>query len=97
MATIDLTDIIIPTPAAYNEDHPFQQAENLAYVKLQIYAKMQAAGWTLTDQPATVGGNTIDLSELTQAVKDLRSNGDVFDFGEFLYEKHFNTYSIEDW
>jgi len=51
----------------------------------------------LTISAAMQAHAPIDLTELIRAVKDLRFNGEVFDFGEFLYEKHYNTYTIEDW
>lgn len=68
--------------------------ENIA----TIAAKLTSIDNALTTISVSMqNGAAIDLTELIRAVKDLQFNGSVFDFGEFLYEKHLNTETIEDW
>ena len=62
-----LTDITIPTPAAYDSADPHKQRENLCYVFLQLLTKMQTAGTDI---------------DLVGAVSALQFNGESLDFGD---------------
>jgi hypothetical protein len=70
---IPLTPITIPTPAPYYDKDPHKQRENYYYVWLQILQAAKTAGESVSLNPSTA--LTVDLSELTQAVKDLLLNG----------------------
>ena len=70
---IPLTTITVPTPQPYTKHEPTRNAENYYYVWLQILQAAKTAGESVTLNPST--SLTVDLSELTQAVKDLLLNG----------------------
>lgn len=75
---IPLTTITIPTPEPYQKQDPTRNQENLAYVQMQIYAALKAAGETVSMNPSTA--LTVDLTDLIQAVKDLQFNGEEISF-----------------
>lgn len=85
-----LTAITIPTPAPYNDDAPFQQLENLAYVLLQIIQ----AGKTANENVSLNLSLSCDLTELIAAIQDLRFNGQEIDFGTFRIRFDGKTASI---
>ena len=68
MATINLSEVTIPTPAAYDSEDPFKQQENLAYVKLQILTLLK-----------TAGGKVADSNDLVEAVNALQNNEQKID------------------
>lgn len=68
---IPLTTITIPTPEPYLKNDPTRNQENFWYVWLQILQVAKDAGESVTLNPSM----TIDLADLTQAVKDLMLNG----------------------
>jgi hypothetical protein len=70
---IPLTTITIPTPQPYAKSDATRNTENYYYVWLQILQAAKDAGETVTLNPSTA--LTVDLSDLTQAVKDLLLNG----------------------
>jgi len=66
MATkvIDLSGLTVPTPAAYDEQNPTKQMENLAYVKLQVYALMVAEGFQQTDAAKSLEDIVNEIADL---------------------------------
>lgn len=76
---IPLTTVTVPTPQPYDSKFDSRNQENLAYVWLQIFQAAKASGEqvNLNPQAATL---TVDLGDLTQAVKDLHFNGEEISF-----------------
>jgi hypothetical protein len=68
MSTIDLSAITVPSPAAFNAENPTQQMENLAYVKLQIYALMKAASFIQSDTSKSLEDVVNELADLAISV-----------------------------
>lgn len=78
---ITCATLIVPTPEPYNETAPNKQRENLAYVALQMIGQMQQTGDVI--EPG-----------LTQAVQDLKYNGQIIDLGPLKIQLTGQTLSI---
>lgn len=102
MADLSLTHITIPTPEPYNKSKSDQQRENLAYVALQVLQEAKQDGFTLSDGLVTAiesltlagSGGEVDLSGIEQALRDLRFNSMVVDFGPFRLEFDGRTWTL---
>ena len=101
MAEVTLSGVTFPTPAPYDSKDPHKQRENLCYVALQILQAFQGAGFKFGDfDKATKDGVDIktaiqgislsvsptDMTAVVQALKDLKYNGILIDFGIFRIE-----------
>jgi len=96
MAEVTLGGVTIPTPAPYDDKKPTKQLENLCYVLLQVVQSVQSAGFKFGDiDNATKDGTDIktaingislsvaptDMTAVIQALKDLKFNDIILDFG----------------
>jgi hypothetical protein len=101
MAEMTLSGVTFPTPAPYDSKDPNKQRENLCYVLLQVLQSFQSAGFKFGDvDKATKDGVDIktaitnlslsvppaDMTAIVQALKDLKYNGILIDFGVFRIE-----------
>jgi pyruvate/oxaloacetate carboxyltransferase len=101
MAEMTLSGVTIPTPAPYDAKDSTKQLENLCYVLLQVVQVVQGAGFKFGDvDKATKDGVDIktaitnlslsvppaDMTAIVQALKDLKYNGILIDFGVFRIE-----------
>jgi hypothetical protein len=101
MAELTLSGVAFPTPAPYDSKDPTKQLENLCYVLLQVLQAVQGAGFKFGDiDKATKDGTDIktaitnlslsvppaDMTAIVQALKDLKYNGILIDFGVFRIE-----------
>ena len=85
MATINLTNLIIPDLAAFDDNNPTRQVENLAYVILQVLSMLRGVAWEISD--TTVNLTTVEatLQEiqtvLAASVEELRWQSVTLDLG----------------
>lgn len=86
MATIDLSSITIPTPEPFDPENPTKQLENLAYVKLQIYALEKTAGFIRSDSAKSIE-DVIDI--LADLAVNIDLGGLVFHIG---HHQIYTTY-----
>jgi hypothetical protein len=101
MAEFVLSPVTIPTPQPYAKNEATRNSENFYYAMLQILQIIQAAGFKFGDvDKATKDGTDIktaitnlslsvppaDMTAIVQALKDLKYNGILIDFGVFRIE-----------
>jgi hypothetical protein len=92
MADFTLSAVTIPTPEPYDDKDPQRQLENLAFVLLQMIQQAKTAGFVFSDVAANAGG--VDLTDITQAVNDLKYNGEVIDLGPIQIHLTGKTLSV---
>lgn len=84
MGDITFASLTIPTPQPYDDKDEHRQRENFYYVLNQIFQEAQAQNMTLAD---VMGQGTLaNLTELTQAVRDLADLNVVIDRGTHRIE-----------
>jgi hypothetical protein len=70
MATVNFTNLTIPTPQPYDKNDGQRQQENFFYVLNQLLVLMKAAGFQLND---------VDLSNIKTAIQGITLTGGVPD------------------
>lgn len=73
--------LTIPTPQPYDDKDPHRQQENCYYVLNQILAQLKANNETKELNPTLQQTVNVDLTDLVDAVRDLKFNGQTLDLG----------------
>jgi hypothetical protein len=95
MSNVNLSQVTLPTPQPYDRNDSNRQQENFFYVINQILALGKQANWQVPDlQDFLPTTNSVDITELTQAVQDLQFNGQTIDLGAIKLMFDGKTISI---
>ena len=101
MAEFTLGSITIPTPQPYDKQDSNRNTENFYYAMLQVLQTIKSAGFKFgdvdnatkdgTDLKTAINGISLsvsptDMTAVVQALKDLKYNGILIDFGIFRIE-----------